>query len=62
MDNILKIIKKGQVDNHTRHQNQADVTRSIKFTCKEEKEEKILFLDILTVSKDDGTLKLLAIQ
>ena len=56
MDDILEIIKKGQVDNLTQHLNQSDKIGSIKFTYEE---ENIHFLDTLIVRKEDGTVKLL---
>ena len=56
MDDILQIIRKGQVDNLTQHLNQDDETGSIKFTYEEGKNP---FLDTLIVRKEDDTLKLL---
>ena len=59
VDDILEIIKKGQVQNLTDHLNQADSTNSIKFTHEEEKNGKIPFLDTLIIRKSNGAIKLL---
>ncbi|XP_072017194.1 uncharacterized protein [Amphiura filiformis] len=59
VDDVLEIIKPGQVQNLTDHLNTIDKTDSIKFTYEEEKEGKIPFLDTLIVRKPDGSVKLL---
>ncbi|XP_072030152.1 uncharacterized protein, partial [Amphiura filiformis] len=59
VDDVLEIIKAGQVQNLTDHLNTIDKTDSIKFTYEEEKEGKIPFLDTLIVRKPDGSVKLL---
>ena len=59
VDDVLEIIKKGQVQALTDHLNQVDTTNSIKFTHVEEKEGKIPFLDTLIIRKPNGAIKLL---
>ena len=59
VDDILEIVKKGQVKNLTDHLNTIDKTNSIKFTHEEEKSGKIPFLDTLIVRKPNGAIKLL---
>ena len=59
VDDVLKIINKGQVQSLTDHLNQIDTTNSIKFTHEEEKDSQIPFLDTLIIQKPDGTIKLL---
>ena len=59
VDDVLEIIKKGQVQALTDHLNQVDTTNSIKFTREEEKEGKIPFLDTLIIRKPNGAIKLL---
>ncbi|XP_072051862.1 uncharacterized protein [Amphiura filiformis] len=58
VDDVLEIIKRGEVDNLTEHLNQVDPTGSIKFTYEEESEGSIPFLDTLIIKKLDGTTKL----
>ncbi|XP_077999607.1 uncharacterized protein LOC144452388 [Glandiceps talaboti] len=58
VDDILEIIKDGQVDNLTSHLNTIDKTNNIKFTHEPEEDNKIPFLDILITKKSDGTVKL----
>ena len=45
VDDVLKIINKGQVQSLTDHLNQIDTTNSIKFTHQEEKGSQIPFLN-----------------
>ena len=59
VDDVLEIIKDGEVDNLTEHLNQVDQTGNIKFTHEQEKDGQIPFLDTLIVRKEDGTVKLL---
>jgi len=59
VDDVLEIIKRGQVHNLTEHLNAADSTDSIKFTHEEEKSGQIPFLDTLIIRKPDGSVKLL---
>ena len=59
VDEVLEIIKKGQVQALTDHLNQVDTTNNIKFMHEEEKEGKIPFLDTLIIRKPSGTIKLL---
>ena len=58
MDDVLELIKKGQVRNLTDHINTIDSTGSIKFTYEEE-DKQIPFLDTLLVRREDGSVKLL---
>ncbi len=51
-------MKKGQTQRLTDHINQADDTNSIKFTCEEEVDVQLPFLDALIIRKPDGSLKL----
>ena len=53
VDNVLKRIKRGQLQNMTDHLNTMAEARSIKFTHEEESEEAIPFLDTLIVRKPD---------
>jgi hypothetical protein len=59
VDDILEIVKAGKASELTDHLNTTDVTGNIKFTCEEEEDGKIPFLDTLIVKKDDGSVKLL---
>ncbi|XP_072014851.1 uncharacterized protein [Amphiura filiformis] len=59
VDDVLEIVKEGQVQNLTDHLNTIDETESIKFTFEEEKNGQIPFLDTLIVRKPDGSVKLL---
>ena len=58
VDDVLELIKKGQVRNLTDHINTIDSTGSIKFTYEEE-DKQIPFLDTLLVRREDGSVKLL---
>ncbi|XP_070579089.1 uncharacterized protein [Ptychodera flava] len=58
VDDVLEVIRRGEVDNLTRHLNQSDPTDSIKFTYEQEKDGAIPFLDTLIIRKPDGTVKL----
>jgi len=59
VDDVLELIKKGQVRNLTDHINTIDPTGNIKFTYKEEEDKQITFLDTLLVRREDGSVKLL---
>jgi len=59
VDNVLELIKKGQMRNLTDHINTIDATGNIKFTYEEDEDKQILFLDILLVRREDGSVKLL---
>ena len=50
MDDVLEIVRKGEVDNLTEHLNKVDPTNSIKFTYEEEQDGAIPFLDTLIIS------------
>ena len=52
VDDIIEIIKKGQVENLTEHLNTICTKQSIKCTFEEEKEGQIPFLDTLIVRKE----------
>ena len=58
MDDVLELIKKGQLRNLTDYINTIDPTGNIKFTY-EEKDKQIPFLDTLLVRREDGSVKLL---
>ncbi|XP_072017161.1 uncharacterized protein [Amphiura filiformis] len=58
VDDVLEIIRRGQVDNLTDHLNSIDPTGSIKFTYEQEQDGSIPFLDTLITRKSDGSLKL----
>ncbi|XP_072014846.1 uncharacterized protein [Amphiura filiformis] len=58
VDDVLEIIRKGEVDNLTDHLNKTDPSSSIKFTYEQENEGKIPFLDTLIIRKPDGSVKL----
>jgi len=49
VDDVLELIKKGQVRNLTDHINTTDRTGNIKFTYEEEEDKQIPFLDTLLV-------------
>jgi len=49
VDDVLELIKKGQVRNLTDHINTTDPTGNIKFTYEEEEDKQIPFLDTLLV-------------
>ena len=59
MDDVLELIKKGQVRNLMDHINTIDLTGNIKFTYEEEEDKQIPFLDTLLVRQEDGSVKLL---
>ncbi|XP_053372991.1 uncharacterized protein LOC128546467 [Mercenaria mercenaria] len=59
VDDVLEIIRKGQVQNLTEHLNKVDTTGSIQFTHEAEEDGKIPFLDTLIVRQPDGSVKLL---
>jgi len=59
VDNVLELIKNGQMRNLTDHINTIDATGNIKFTYEEDEDKQILFLDILLVRREDGSVKLL---
>ena len=58
VDDVLEIVRKGEVDNLTEHLNKVDPTNSIKFTYEEEQDGAIPFLDTLIMRKPDGSVKL----
>ena len=58
VDDVLEVIRKGEVDNLTEHLNSIDPTGSIKFTYEQESEGSIPFLDTLITRKQDGSVKL----
>jgi len=58
VDDVLELIKKGQVRNLTDHINTIDPTGNIKFTYEEE-DKQIPFLDTLLDQREDGSVKLL---
>jgi len=57
VDDVLELIKKGQVRNLTDHINTIDPTGNIKFTYEEEEDKQIPFLDTLLVRREDGSVK-----
>ena len=59
VDDVLELIKKGQVRNLTDHINTIDSTGNTKFTYEEEEDKQIPFLDTLLVRREDGLVKLL---
>jgi len=59
VDDVLELIKRGQVRNLTDHINSIDPAGNIKFTYEEEEDKQILFLDTLLVRREDGSVKLL---
>ncbi|XP_072033051.1 uncharacterized protein [Amphiura filiformis] len=58
VDDVLEIVRKGQVDNLTDHLNTIDPTNSVKFTYEQEQEGSIPILDTLITRKPDGSVKL----
>ena len=58
VDDVLEIIKEGQVENLTNHLNTIDHTNNIKITRKPEVGGKIPFLDMLITKRRDGTVQL----
>ena len=58
VDDVLEIIRKGEVDNLTDHLNQTDPSGSIRFTYEQEQNGCIPFLDTLIMRKPDGSVKL----
>ena len=58
VDDVLEIIKQGQVENLTSHLNTIDPTKNIKFTHEPEQDGAIPFLDTLIIRKPDGSTKL----
>ena len=58
VDDVLEVIRKGEVDRLTDHLNQTDPSNSIKFTYEHEKDGSIPFLDTLIIRKPDGSVKL----
>ena len=58
VDDVLEIVKKGEVENLTEHLNNIDPTGSIKFTYEQESDGCIPFLDALIIRKPDGNTKL----
>ena len=59
VDDVLELIKKGQVRNLTDHINTIDPTGNIKFIYSEEEDKQIPFLDTLLVQREYGSVKLL---
>lgn len=58
VDDVLEIIRVGEVDNLTQHLNTIDPTNSVKFTHEPEQDGRIPFLDTLSIRKPDGSTKL----
>ena len=58
VDDVLEVIKQGQVDNLTTHLNTIDPTDNIRFTYEQEQDGKIPFLDTLIIRKPDGSTKI----
>ncbi|XP_072033394.1 uncharacterized protein [Amphiura filiformis] len=58
VDDVLEIIRKGEVDNLTDHLNKTGPSSSIKFTNEQENQGKIPLLDTLIIRKPDGSVKL----
>ena len=58
VDDVLEIVRKGEVDNLTEHLNKVDPTNSIKCTYEEEQDGAIPFLDTIIMRKPDGSVKL----
>ena len=58
VNDVLEVIRKGEVDRLTEHLNQTDPSNSIKFTYEQEKDGSIPFLDTLIIRKSDGSVKL----
>ena len=54
IDDILEVVKKDQVQQLTDHVNQVDKSGCIKFTCAQESEGSLAFLDIQIIKKDDS--------
>ena len=59
VDDVLEIVRKGEIEHLTEHLNQVDATGNIKFTHEPEAEGTIPFLDTLIVRKPDGSVKIL---
>ena len=59
MDDVLKLIKKGQERNLTDHINTIDPNGNIKFTYEEEEDKQITFLDTLLIQREYESVKLL---
>ena len=61
VNDVLELIKQGQVRNLTDHINTIDSTGNIQFTYmyEEEEDKQIPFLDTLLVRRKDGSVKLL---
>ena len=59
VEDVLELIKKGQVRNPMDHVNTTDPTGNIKFTYEEGEDKQIPFLDTLLVRREDGSVKLL---
>ena len=58
VNDVLEVIRKGEVDRLTEHLNQTDPSNSIKFTYEQEKDGSIPFLNTLIIRKSDGSVKL----
>ena len=58
VDNVLEVMKQGQVGNLTQHLNTIDTMDNNKFTHEPEVQGKIPFLDILITKREDGTVEL----
>ena len=57
VDDVLEVIRKGEVDTLTDHLNQTYPSNSIKFTYEQEKDGAIPFLALI-IRKPDGSVKL----
>ena len=58
MDDILEVERRGSVEKLTEFLNGLDDSGSIKFTFELESDEKLPFLDLSIVKKEDGDVKL----
>ena len=58
VDDIIEKIKRGTIQALTDHLNIQDPTGNIKFTCEQEKELQLPFLDIKLIRNADGSIRL----
>ena len=58
VDDAMEVVRKGCEQELTEHLNSIDITGSIKFTCEDESDNSLSFLDTLVIPKEDGTVKL----
>ncbi|XP_072047104.1 uncharacterized protein [Amphiura filiformis] len=57
-DDVLEIVRKGEVDNLTEHLSSIDPTSNVKFTYEQEQEGSNPVIDTLITRKPDGSVKL----